>query len=157
MMFVSSPALEPSAKVQDSHMTEWHVTSTTRPAVGLSKTAMAGAYWTFHHIMEIFSLYVFLSGPGFRVSDFESNTIIGNAQFQGALTLMSQTLSAVTGAVKSVHAYLNMCVSRSFRWAFCINGLIFCHQGQPYVYFAQRDNGADLPSCYGYALHFVFL
>lgn len=47
-------------------------------------------------------------GPGFRVSDFESNRIIGERQFQGAKTIMSGNRIPVTGAVKSVHAYLNM-------------------------------------------------
>ncbi|KAJ8515814.1 hypothetical protein ONZ45_g6805 [Pleurotus djamor] len=47
-------------------------------------------------------------GPGFRISDFESNRIIGDAQFQGARTLMSRALAPVQGAVRSVHAYLNM-------------------------------------------------
>ncbi|KAL4262414.1 Neutral ceramidase [Pleurotus pulmonarius] len=47
-------------------------------------------------------------GPGFRTSDFESNRMIGDAQFQGAQRLMSGTLAPVHGAVKSVHTYLNM-------------------------------------------------
>ncbi|KII95439.1 hypothetical protein PLICRDRAFT_48400 [Plicaturopsis crispa FD-325 SS-3] len=47
-------------------------------------------------------------GPGFRISDFESNSIIGQLQADAAKTLMSQTLSPVTGAVKYVHIYLNM-------------------------------------------------
>ncbi|TDL22967.1 Neutral/alkaline nonlysosomal ceramidase [Rickenella mellea] len=47
-------------------------------------------------------------GPGFLTSDFESNRIIGDAQFQGAKTLMSQTLTPVAGPVKAVHTYVNM-------------------------------------------------
>lgn len=47
-------------------------------------------------------------GPGFRTSDFESNRIIGNLQFQGAQTIMNGQLAPVSGTVKSVHAYLNM-------------------------------------------------
>ncbi|KAF8883297.1 Neutral/alkaline non-lysosomal ceramidase-domain-containing protein [Infundibulicybe gibba] len=47
-------------------------------------------------------------GPGFRISDFESNTIIGTAQFQGAQTIMNGPLAPVSGTVKSVHTYMDM-------------------------------------------------
>ncbi|KAJ7591365.1 Neutral/alkaline nonlysosomal ceramidase [Mycena floridula] len=47
-------------------------------------------------------------GPGFRISDFESNRIIGDLQFKGAQTIMSGPLAAVSGTVRSVHVYLNM-------------------------------------------------
>ncbi|KAL9712181.1 hypothetical protein Ac2012v2_005258 [Leucoagaricus gongylophorus] len=47
-------------------------------------------------------------GPGFRISDFESNQIIAGLQFQGAQKIMNGQLSPVSGAVKSVHAYMNM-------------------------------------------------
>ncbi|KAF8678882.1 Neutral/alkaline non-lysosomal ceramidase, C-terminal [Rhizoctonia solani] len=47
-------------------------------------------------------------GPGFRVSDFESNLIIGTNQFNGAKTLMGSTLPGVSGAVRSLHSYVNM-------------------------------------------------
>ncbi|KAF8959977.1 Neutral/alkaline nonlysosomal ceramidase [Flammula alnicola] len=47
-------------------------------------------------------------GPGFLISDFESNRIIGEAQFQGAQTIMNGALSAVHGTVKSVHVYMTM-------------------------------------------------
>ncbi|CAE6505603.1 unnamed protein product [Rhizoctonia solani] len=47
-------------------------------------------------------------GPGFRVSDFESNLIIGTNQFNGAKTLMGSTLPSVAGAVRSLHSYVNM-------------------------------------------------
>ncbi|KAK0212090.1 Neutral/alkaline nonlysosomal ceramidase [Desarmillaria ectypa] len=47
-------------------------------------------------------------GPGFRVSDFESNRIIGEKQFEGARTIMEGTLAPVSGAVRSVHVYMNM-------------------------------------------------
>lgn len=49
-----------------------------------------------------------LSGPGFRTSDFDSNLIIGTNQFNGAKTLMSSTLPSVSGAVRSLHSYVNM-------------------------------------------------
>ncbi|KAI0250039.1 Neutral/alkaline nonlysosomal ceramidase [Lactifluus subvellereus] len=48
-------------------------------------------------------------GPGFRISDFESNRIIAQLQVDGARSLMgSSNLTPVTGAVRSVHTYLNM-------------------------------------------------
>jgi len=47
-------------------------------------------------------------GPGYLVSDFESNRLIGEAQFLGAQKIMSGTLSPVHGTVKSVHAYVTM-------------------------------------------------
>jgi neutral ceramidase len=47
-------------------------------------------------------------GPGFRISDFESNRIIGDAQFRGAQSIMNGPLSAVSGAVRSVHVYVEM-------------------------------------------------
>ena len=49
-------------------------------------------------------------GPGFQISDFESNRIIAQRQVDGAKTIMSQTLPAVSGAVKYVHTYMNMYV-----------------------------------------------
>lgn len=48
------------------------------------------------------------SGPGFRISDFESNRIIAQRQVDGAKTLMSGSLPSVQGPVKYVHTYLNM-------------------------------------------------
>ncbi|KAF8341009.1 Neutral/alkaline nonlysosomal ceramidase [Amanita rubescens] len=47
-------------------------------------------------------------GPGFRTSDFESNRIIGQLQFEGARTIMDGARMPVTGSVRSVHVYLNM-------------------------------------------------
>ncbi|PBK90403.1 Neutral/alkaline nonlysosomal ceramidase [Armillaria gallica] len=47
-------------------------------------------------------------GPGFRVSDFESNRIIGEKQFEGARTIMEGSLAPVSGTVRSVHVYMNM-------------------------------------------------
>jgi neutral ceramidase len=47
-------------------------------------------------------------GPGFRISDFESNRLIGEAQFLGAQTVMNGSMSAVHGTVKSVHTYVTM-------------------------------------------------
>lgn len=53
------------------------------------------------------------SGPGFLISDFESNHIIGNLQFQGAQKIMNGQLAPVSGTVKSVHAYMDMWASSS--------------------------------------------
>ncbi|KAL6304955.1 Neutral/alkaline nonlysosomal ceramidase [Sparassis latifolia] len=47
-------------------------------------------------------------GPGFRISDFESNRMIAQYQVDGAKRLMDQALSPVSGPVKWVHTYLNM-------------------------------------------------
>jgi hypothetical protein len=51
-----------------------------------------------------------IRGPGFRVSDFESDMIIAQLQVDGAKTLMGGSLPAVQGPVKFVHTYLNMFV-----------------------------------------------
>ncbi|KAF8589515.1 Neutral/alkaline nonlysosomal ceramidase [Ramaria rubella] len=47
-------------------------------------------------------------GPGFRISDFESNFLIGQAQANGAQTVMNGTRTPVTGSVRSVHQFVNM-------------------------------------------------
>lgn len=47
-------------------------------------------------------------GPGFRISDFESNRIIGQYQFEGAQKIMGSSLASVSGPVKGIHVYLNM-------------------------------------------------
>ncbi|KAG2015237.1 ceramidase [Coprinopsis cinerea AmutBmut pab1-1] len=48
-------------------------------------------------------------GPGFRISDFESNRINGELQFRGAQTIMNnRQLSPVRGAVRSVHVWMQM-------------------------------------------------
>ena len=50
------------------------------------------------------------SGPGFRISDFESNRIIAQHQVDGAKTLMDnpEGLSPVMGPVKAVHTHVDM-------------------------------------------------
>lgn len=50
-------------------------------------------------------------GPGFRISDFESNKIIGNLQFQGAQKVMNSAMT-VQGTVRSVHVNLDMATHR---------------------------------------------
>ncbi|KZV99360.1 Neutral/alkaline nonlysosomal ceramidase [Exidia glandulosa HHB12029] len=48
-------------------------------------------------------------GPGYLISDFESNRIIGDRQFQGAKKLVTQTkLAPVQGVVRSIHQYVDM-------------------------------------------------
>ena len=57
------------------------------------------------------------SGPGFRISDFASNTIIAQKQVDGAQTIMNSALTPVQGPVTFVHTYLNMYVTHSFHAA----------------------------------------
>ncbi|KAF8526003.1 Neutral/alkaline nonlysosomal ceramidase [Hysterangium stoloniferum] len=47
-------------------------------------------------------------GPGFRISDFESNFLIGKAQADGAQAVMNKKRVPVSGSVRSVHQYINM-------------------------------------------------
>lgn len=47
-------------------------------------------------------------GPGFRISDFESNSIIGKAQADGAQAVMQGARVPVTGSVRSVHQFVDM-------------------------------------------------
>lgn len=51
-------------------------------------------------------------GPGFRISDFESNRIIAQKQVDGAKSLMGgqdvSRMGAINGPVGWVHVYLNM-------------------------------------------------
>ncbi|EKM60398.1 uncharacterized protein PHACADRAFT_167760 [Phanerochaete carnosa HHB-10118-sp] len=47
-------------------------------------------------------------GPGFRISDFESNRIVAQRQVDGAKKLMSRSLPVISGPVVYVHTYLNM-------------------------------------------------
>ncbi|KAG9004115.1 hypothetical protein FRB93_010463 [Tulasnella sp. JGI-2019a] len=48
-------------------------------------------------------------GPGFRISDFKSNEIIGAKQFEGARTLMEDTpLTYINGPIRSLHSYIDM-------------------------------------------------
>jgi len=49
-----------------------------------------------------------ISGPGFRISDFESNRIIAGHQFQGAKKLMAQSLASISGPIKGVHTFVDM-------------------------------------------------
>src|SRR5712671_1063648 len=78
----------------------WH-----RP--GLSRTACLHILLTYVGRLSDTSS----SGPGFRISDFESNRIIAQLQVDGARTLMNGNLAPVTGAVRSVHTYVDMCVA----------------------------------------------
>lgn len=56
-------------------------------------------------------------GPGFQISDYESNRIIGTNQYNAAKKLMSgTTLAPISGAVKGLHTYVNM-TNYSFKLA----------------------------------------
>ncbi|KAL8283578.1 hypothetical protein RQP46_005681 [Phenoliferia psychrophenolica] len=55
-----------------------------------------------------FTLLTRIGGPGFRVSDFESNRIIGTNQHNAAIALMSSSLTAISGPIKSTHQYTTM-------------------------------------------------
>jgi hypothetical protein len=60
------------------------------------------------YIEDLFPLFI-LRGPGFHISDFESNRIIGQAQFEATRTVMENSnKTTVSGSVKSVHVYLDM-------------------------------------------------
>lgn len=90
-----------------------HVTQSTRPAAKLCRTAMGGRMRS--PLNPSASLLNLISrGPGFRVSDFESNRIIGELQFRGAQKIMNQQRSPVRGAVRSVHVYMAMSVNVHF-------------------------------------------
>ncbi|KAI0782937.1 Neutral/alkaline nonlysosomal ceramidase [Abortiporus biennis] len=94
-------------------------------------------------------------GPGFRISDFESNRMIAQLQVDGAKSLMDtpQTLAPVSGPVSWVHTYMNM----SFRSFSLPNGTTVqtCPPAMGYSFaggttdgpgafdFIQGDNSSD--------------
>lgn len=98
------------------------------------------------HATFAYSLCHF-SGPGFQVSDFESNRIIGNMQFEAARTIMNGELSPVAGAVKSVHAYMNMSVPILHSDSFPIS----CYKSNALFSRAFREfklpNGTSVSTC----------
>ncbi|TEB38006.1 Neutral/alkaline nonlysosomal ceramidase [Coprinellus micaceus] len=55
-------------------------------------------------------------GPGFRISDYESNRIIGELQFRGAQTVMSGPLSALRLAQRNCGLHLSSCDGLRLRW-----------------------------------------
>jgi hypothetical protein len=92
-------------------MMAWPVTSITPLVVAKFKNVMVGT----PGLLEPASPRIYtigadnvLSGPGFLISDFESNRIIGNSQFQGAQRVMNSAMSPVRGSVRSVHVYIDM-------------------------------------------------
>lgn len=114
--FIFTTGWAHSAKAQESHTMASHATLRRRRAATQRRTATAGAPpWQNPVPTHVLNIDYF-SGPGFLISDFESNRIIGNTQFEGAKTLMADSLAAVSGPVMSVHTYLNMCVSSN--WGF---------------------------------------
>jgi neutral ceramidase len=54
-------------------------------------------------------------GPGFTLDSFgfHSNQMIAQVQVTAAKTILGSTLAPVTGSVRSVHIYLDMCVGTS--------------------------------------------
>ncbi|KAF5374642.1 hypothetical protein D9615_008931 [Tricholomella constricta] len=77
-------------------------------------------------------------GPGFRISDFESNRIIGDKQFKGAQAVMS--------GPRSPHA-----ISSLF-WHLAQVGVFHSLQGDAHLQTAERHPSLDLPRRYGLAL-----
>jgi hypothetical protein len=66
------------------------------------------SFLALKHTSKTYSLCI-LRGPGFHISDFESNRIIGQAQFEATRTVMENSnKTTVSGSVKSVHVYLDM-------------------------------------------------
>lgn len=94
----------------------WRAASIHRRAAGSRKIAMEGTSPPLDLnlcIVVVDCVGTGGRGPGFRTSDFESARIIGQYQYEGARTIMGKSLASVSGPVKAVHVYLNMCVSIS--------------------------------------------
>lgn len=102
------PDLVRFVKVPEKNGMDSRVTLFMQLAAEKSKIAMAGVC---NIVLDANRQPTYPSGPGFRISDFESNRIIGDLQFQGTQRIMNGQLTPVSGTVKSVHAYLNMWVS----------------------------------------------
>jgi hypothetical protein len=79
---------------------------------GLENTEQPWDHLSFlapKHTLITYFVFHILRGPGFHISDFESNRIIGQAQFEATRTVMEESnMTAVSGSVKSVHVYLDM-------------------------------------------------
>lgn len=113
------------AKAPGSHGMDSRASLSTRLAGIRPKTAMDGKTSLSPSFGQ--SHAKILRGPGFRISDFESNRIIGQLQFEGAQTIMNSSLTSISGPVKSVHTYLNML--RHFRPSCCFRILILLSTG----------------------------
>lgn len=90
-----------------------HANTRPRLAEMLLRVVMAGLFLSKCDIglSSLISTSKIYRGPGFRISDFESNRIIGENQFLGAKKLMDgNSLASIKGAVRSLHTYVNMCV-----------------------------------------------
>lgn len=107
--------------VNYANMNIQHVVATPRNVtVGL---------WSFiPHVCCILTGFSECRGPAFRISDYASNFLIGNAQFEAARqvteslppkviftspdttieTANTTVLTGVKGSVRSVHVYMNM-------------------------------------------------
>ncbi|KAG8789026.1 hypothetical protein FRC12_013975 [Ceratobasidium sp. 428] len=85
-------------------------------------------------------------GPGFRVSDFESNRIIGENQFKGAKTLMDgNTLKSVRGAVRSLHTYVNMA-----NYSFTLANGTMVHTCPPAMGYSFAGGTTDGPGAFDF-------
>ncbi len=95
-------------KAQESLGTVNLVTFTILPVATELRNVMGGAISDIVHRPDSQET---CRGPGFRVSDMKSNEIIGSRQFGVARTLMdSNDLQTVSGAIKSVHTFVDMSV-----------------------------------------------
>ena len=88
-------------------------------------------------------------GPGFRISDFESNRIIGQLQFEGARTIMNRDLAPVNGSVRSVHTYLNMQVPQMDGYLMSVK---VAPKGFSSIQAAERYSCYDMSGCPGFVL-----
>lgn len=127
-----------------------HAMQTIPLVVAPWRTAMAGE--EFGHLFFVRSLNCNLSGPGFRISDFESNRIIGTAQFQGAQTIMNGPLSSVSGTVKSVHINMNMFVVMIlplFYRHLTVHSICLFVKDEPFVRIDKWHSRANMSCCNG--------
>ncbi|ELU36769.1 ceramidase [Rhizoctonia solani AG-1 IA] len=87
-----------------------------------------------------------LFGPGFQISDFESNRIIGENQYLGAKKLMaSNSLTAVKGAVRSLHTYVNMS-----NYSFSLSNGTTVHTCPPAMGYSFAGGTSDGPGAFDF-------
>ncbi len=111
------------------------------------RIAMVGEYMV-HDIIKNKVLIMVCRGPGFQISDFESNRLIAQKQVDGAHTLMSQSLAQVQGPVTFVHTYMNMYVCSIRACYVCIYSP--CGQVLPIVPASERHDCTNMSPCDGY-------
>lgn len=81
-------------------------------------------------------------GPGFRISDYESNRIIGQLQADAANNVLGQKLTPVEGPVRFVHQYVNMYAAGGQRGT---NMLLSLWQVGLRFYARKRDGRHHVP------------